>query len=109
MSNIKRITLNTGEDFLDWRQGSGNTIEIYDIVVNSSRRKGVGRALVSTLLASLPEETVVWAITRTENRIAQEFYHGLRFHVIGVLYEFYDSACGKVDAVMYGRKAGGPV
>ena len=111
MTDIVRITLNDdARDFLDYREGSGGTVEIFDIAVGSDRRKGKGRALVSALCAMQRNKNIlVWAITRIENRVAQEFYTKLRFHVIGVLYEFYDTGCGRVDAIMYGRKAGGPV
>src|SRR5687767_3635714 len=105
MSEIQRIEL-SGEDFLLWRRGSGNTVEIYDIVVNSERRRGKGRLMLSILLKAVrPQEATVFAITRTENKIAQDFYFACGFHVIGTLYEFYDSGCGRVDAIMYGRKA----
>ena len=96
--------------FLDWRVGSGRTIEIFDIhVPNEYRRMGVGRAMMSQLLASVPPEATVWAITRTENRMAQEWYTAMGFHVTAALYEFYDSGCGRVDALMFGRRASGAV
>jgi ribosomal protein S18 acetylase RimI-like enzyme len=97
-------------DFLDYRWGSGNTVEIYDIEVGSDRRRGRGRALVSILLASVEDQNVtVWAITRAENRIAHEFYWSLGFRVVAPLYEFYDGGCRRVDALMFGRRAGGRV
>lgn len=97
-----------GPDVLDYREGSGGTVEIFDVVVHSQRRKGRGRALVSCLLARLAPETHVWAITRSDNDIAQEWYEAMRFRVVGVLREFYGSERG-VDAIMYGRLAWGPV
>lgn len=110
MSEIQRIELSGGKDFLAWRRGSGNTIEIYDIEVGSERRKGVGRLMVSMLLRAVrPQEATVFAITRAENKIAQDFYFACGFHVAGALYEFYDSRCGRVDALMYARRAAGPV
>jgi ribosomal protein S18 acetylase RimI-like enzyme len=109
-AGVERIELNGGQDFLEWRRGSGNTIEIYDIVVNSERRTGKGRLMLSMLLRAVrPQDATVFAITRTENKIAQDFYLACGFHVTGALYEFYDAGCGRVDALMFGRKAAGRV
>lgn len=112
---MNRITLNGDvRDRLDWRWGSGGTIEIFDIVVGSERRNGRGRRLVNKLLneiAGMPEDsrpTFVWAITRADNRIAQEFYAELKFKVVAPLYDFYHVANAEgrqtIDAVMYGRR-----
>jgi ribosomal protein S18 acetylase RimI-like enzyme len=93
---------------LMWRHAPGNTVEIVDIEVTDNRRTGIGRNMVARLCASLPRDTTVYAITRPGNAIAVEFYEGLGFHVLGVLRSFYTESSG-VDAVMFGRKAGGPV
>jgi ribosomal protein S18 acetylase RimI-like enzyme len=91
-------------DFLIWRQGSGNTVEIYDIAVGSERRKGRGRALVNKLYEQVPTGTkLVWAITRSDNFIAQEFYEELQFRVVGILRNFYQDSGKTVDAILYGR------
>lgn len=95
-------------DFLVYRSGSGkNSIEIYDIQVGSDRRKGRGRALVNTLLTHYTPRDVnlIYAITRSSNLIAQEFYEGLGFRVVGVLRNFYKDEFSKdcADAIMYGR------
>lgn len=107
MSEIKRISLCDGQDYLDWRQGSGNTVEIYDIAVRSARKCGRGRKMVYDLLDNhLPSETVlVWAITRIDNIIAKQFYEELRFRVVATLWNFYrDSGVRNIcDAVMYGK------
>lgn len=113
-ATIYRITNpeHPDQDWLDYRAGSGGTVEIFDIVVNSERGKGVGRRLVETLFNSLDVRTRVWAVTRTTNPVAQQFYERLGFRVLGVLRDFYrpdPKAPVGVDAVMYGRKAGGPV
>lgn len=92
-------------DFLVWRKGSGDTVEILDIAVGSERRKGKGKALVKKLFGMLPKDTQVWAITRYGNRIAQEFYEALGFRVVAYLNGFYDFF-QKIDAVMYGRQSG---
>ncbi len=102
-----RIILNDDErDFLEWRQGSGTTIEIFDICVGSERRVGKGRALVYQLYKLIPPDTkLVWAITRADNFIAQEFYEELNFRVVGVLRCFYkeDKHDRTVDALLYGK------
>jgi ribosomal protein S18 acetylase RimI-like enzyme len=104
----RRITLDSDtRDFLEWRQGSGRTVEIYDIMVGSHRRQGRGRSLVNMLLGHhLPKgTTLVYAITRIDNIIAKQFYEELRFRLIGSLWNFYKDtgAANTVDAVMYGR------
>lgn len=106
MSKIERIQY--GEAFLDYRQGSGNTIEIFDIAVPSQgRRKGTGRRLLLLLLDRISKDVkMVWAITRAENFIAQQFYEELRFRVVGVLRNFYQDGAETVDAIMYGRDIG---
>ena len=105
---LKAIRGESPDDFLIYREGSGNTVEIFDIVVNSVRRQGKGRQLVYKLYEMLPRGTnLVWAITRASNQIAQQFYEELNFRVIGVLRNFYNTLdedgneC--VDAIMYGR------
>lgn len=101
---IKILLDNDQRDFLVYRQGSGGTIEIFDIVVGSERRVGRGRNLVDKLLKSIPQSVkLVWAITRADNFIAQAFYEELHFRVIGVLRYFYQDGAETVDAVMYGR------
>jgi ribosomal protein S18 acetylase RimI-like enzyme len=97
----KLITLDDRSDFLLYREGSGKTIEIFDIAVNTERRKGKGRQLVNLLFANVPQGTKrVWAITRADNFVAQQFYEELRFRSIP-LRDFYGE--GGVDAVMYVR------
>lgn len=107
-TGVTRITLDDDDrDYLDWRQGSGHTIEIYDLCVGSERRRGRGRALVNRLLRNLPSGTrMVWAITRGTNRIAQLFYEEMRFRIVGNLFDFYQDEGSNprcVDAIMYGR------
>lgn len=92
------------EDYLMWRKGSGNTVEIYDIAVYSERRNGNGRLLVNYLIDHLPPGTrTLWAITKADNFIAQQFYESLNFRVIGTLRSFYQDSGNTVDAIMYGR------
>ena len=94
-------------DFLVYRSGSGDTIEIYDIQVGSYRREGIGRRLVHSLVEQVPKHiNLVYAITRAENIIAKQFYEGIGFRIVGVLVDFYGvkTEDGKdcVDAIMYG-------
>lgn len=109
-NGCRRIVLNDsgGKDFLNYRYGSGLTIEIFDIQVDTERRKGRGKALLAALFKTLPVDTRVFAITRAENEVAQEFYEACGFRVCGVLRRFYSGYTG-IDAVMYIRKAGGPL
>jgi len=98
---------------LDYRKGSGRTIEIYDIVVRANRRTGIGRGLVTELFNritdGLEDATLVWAITRSSNFIAQEFYEALGFRVVAVLRNFYkDEHPDTTDAIMYGRDISPP-
>lgn len=101
---MNRITVAGVGEFLDWRQGSGDTIEIFDIHVPSERRRmGLGRQLVYKLIDHhLPPGTKkVWAITRAKNLIAQQFYEELNFRALP-LRDFYDNYhC--VDALMFVR------
>jgi ribosomal protein S18 acetylase RimI-like enzyme len=92
---------------LVWRQGSGPTVEIFDIAVEAkARRKGTGRRMVHRLMKTLPPGTkTVWAITRASNLIAQEFYQSLGF-LGSPLQRFYRDEPlpdGKeyADAIMY--------
>lgn len=71
-----RIDLDGG--FLEWREGSGGTVEIYDIAVNSERRKGIGRAMIKELAEAYPGYTI-FAFTRASNAVARLFYEALGF------------------------------
>lgn len=105
---MTQITIdNDGRDFLIYREGSGRTIEIFDIVVGSKRRQGRGKQLVTCLLESyMPKSTRrVWAITRATNWVAQQFYEALRFRSVP-LRGFYGEDGDTVDAIMYIRDIG---
>jgi len=60
-------------DFLNYRNGSGDTIEIYDILVNSERGKGIGTNLLNILKEREPNK-VIFAFTRESNTLARAFY-----------------------------------
>lgn len=109
---MKYIYLNGGKDYLSFREGSGGTVEIFDIAVNSERRKGVGKKLVNILLNQLDKEAdkppTVFAVCRSTNKIAHLFYEAVGFRIVANLFDFYkdgvrsDDDRGCVDAVMYG-------
>lgn len=105
---MNRITLDDPRDFLDYRDGSGGTIEIFDVQVGSERRVGKGRRLLELLFARLGPETRVYAITRADNEIAQQWYEACQFTLVNVLRRFYSGKPG-VDAILFMRKAGGVV
>ena len=107
---MNKITLDDeGKDYLIWREGSGDTIEIYDLLVVSNRRMGIGRNLVNKLLvvvSLLPESPhLVFAFTRPSNRISQEFYEGIGFKqyvVIPMFYENHNSPGKREAAIVWG-------
>lgn len=94
---------------LTWIPRDDGTCEIVDIeVANARRRQGVGHSMVNLLIDEMmPKESkLLWAITRSTNKIAQEFYEHMHFRVVGVLRNFYKdeaSPTDGVDAIMYGR------
>lgn len=77
LKSMKKILLNK-VDYLIYREGSGHTIEIFDIAVYSRRNAGVGTKLFNKLLSEV-KETRIFAITRKENENAQNFYSKLGF------------------------------
>lgn len=100
---------NDKRDFIVFRPGSGHTVEIFDIQVGSERRKGKGRRLVYEMLDRYigPDVRSVFAITRVENEVAQQFWTEMRFLVVNPLRRFYrDSDVGMVDALMFVRELG---
>lgn len=101
---MPRLTLEDYRDFIDWRPGSGRSVEIFDIAVGSARRQGRGRELIRRLLVEIPKETsLVFAITRISNTIAQQFYESCGFRLISRLHNFYqDGVNGNEHALMYG-------
>lgn len=80
-----------GLDYLDWRPGSGRSVEIFDIAVDGKRRReGRGRKLIARLLREIPSETsLVFAVARIGNEIAAQFYEAAGFRLLGRLHNFY--------------------
>lgn len=95
-ASTNKLEFNGGKDYLVWRDGSGGTVEIYDIAVNSDRRKGIGRAMVETLKLLVPGKKI-FAITRKSNIIAHHFYEGVGFRLCSDLPSLYEDE----DARMY--------
>ena len=106
---MNKITLDHSQDYLIWREGSGNTVEIFDLLVMSDRRVGMGRKLVDILIEKVTGEAdLIFAFTRPSNRISQKFYTGIGFLRMGVLYSFYRNETGSgtryEDTIIWGRK-----
>ncbi len=96
------------ETYIEWRQGSGNSVEILDITVaNEHRREGFGRGMVRCVIERFlkPEVKTVYAITRASNRAAQQFYERLRFrpHPLRHFYKDEPLVSGEeyTDAILY--------
>lgn len=106
----KRLSAGERGSFLVYRPGSGGTVEILDVHVDAGERgQGVGRLLVEEVFRRVQDGTLVWAVTRCDNAIAQHFYEALHFRVVAVLRSFYTTdlaAPTSVDAIMYGRNKG---
>jgi ribosomal protein S18 acetylase RimI-like enzyme len=103
MPTVQRIVLDEDpRDYLDWRGGSGGTVEIFDIVIGSERGVGKGRRLVDLLrqTVSAGNPKLIYAITRDSNSIAKEFYRHLGFRNIAVLHRFYPDTYE--NGVMFG-------
>lgn len=93
---MQRITLNE-VDILDYRKGSGDTIEIYDIVVNSERGVGRGKLLFEELLRRENPKRV-FAFCRAENDNAHKYYRKLGCREVD-LGQFYPD--GKAKLFIY--------
>lgn len=101
---MPRIFADDELNHLDWRDGQGRTVEIFDIVVGTERRKGIGRRLIEKMLTEISQDTaMIFAITRISNTIAHEFYESLGFRIVGRLHNFYRNKDGSEHALMYGK------
>lgn len=106
-----KIERHDGASWLEYRSGSGNSVEILDInVANGHRREGTGREMFRELLTKLGgDNLIVYAITRWNNTVACQFYESLGFRIIARLHQFYrfrsemgNGKSGFVNAVMFG-------
>lgn len=93
----KSVTRNNGKDFLVYREGSGGTIEIFEILVQSDRRVGTGTKLIEQLISENPDKKI-FAFTRYENVNARKFYIKNGFMEIAIR-NFYPDG----DAVLVWR------
>lgn len=97
--------------YVEYRLAPGSTCEIVNIEVAAhARGQGYGRRLLEELFRTLKNNgwaKRVYAITRTNNEVAIQFYEHTCFEVVGVLRRFYGEK--GVDAIMFGREVEGPV
>lgn len=106
--------ISSTDAYLIYSDGGGGTYQINDIYVDSKiRGKGYGRKLLEKLFYAIGTRTKVWAITRAENYIAQQFYERCLFRNVIPLRDFYsnkdENHNDTIDAVMYSRYSDGPV
>lgn len=95
-------------DFLVYREGSGKSVEIFDIQVGTERGIGLGRQLINELLRRIRDTSewkyknisLVYAITRESSHIAKQFYYKVGFRVVGYLHDFYQDT--HENGVMFG-------
>jgi ribosomal-protein-alanine N-acetyltransferase len=73
-------------------------------VVKEQRRRGAGRALLERALASEPGLRVVHLEVRSNDAVAQAFYHRVGFRPVGLRRAFYP---GGEDALLLARPAPG--
>lgn len=102
---MHKITLDDPDDYLIWRDGSGRSVEIFDIAVHSERGVGKGTLLLQKMREEIPQDvSLVYAITRIGNTIAHQFYERSGFRIVGRLHDFYRDGHGggNEHAVMYG-------
>lgn len=97
---MQKIIINK-KDILEYREGSGGTIEIYNIAVYSGRCKGNGRKLIE-LLKERVKTNLIFAITREDNKIGHIFYEKVGFRLIAKMPKFYKFDKEIIDARMYG-------
>lgn len=104
VQDTKVITLDEeGLDFLKYRDGSGKSVEIFDIAVNTARGQGKGREMVNELCRRYEGTGVlVWAMTRESNEIAHVFYTKCGMKLLGVLHRFY--TCEREHCYVYGME-----
>ena len=89
------------EDSLIYREGSGDTVEIFDIRVMSERSQGRGTKLIERLVEEVKDKThLIFAITRQSNAPAIRFYERNGFRQLALLPDFYEDE----NAIMVGRR-----
>jgi ribosomal protein S18 acetylase RimI-like enzyme len=101
-----------GKGYIEWRWAPGYGAEIVNIEVSAEhRRTGVGRLLLRQLCdtVSAGGGMTVFAVTRSDNRIAHDWYRAMGFHVAGRLHGFYDAHLKVLDALLFARSCKEPV
>lgn len=94
--------IDDGRGYIDFRRAPGSTAEIVDIeVYPEHRRHGVGKRMLYAMFDKLHGVRTVYAITRQDNYIAQQFYESCGFVVAGTIRDLYDSGA---IAVVYTRQ-----
>lgn len=79
-------------DYLEYRKGMADTLEIYDIAVMSERGKGIGTSLVKELIKK-ENPKIVYAFCRESNKLAHSFYRKFGFKGT-VINNFYGEESG---------------
>lgn len=85
---MKKLTINKGQDVLVYRDGGGDTIEVFDIVVNSERKVGNGRKLMEMLEEKVGKGTHIHIFARHQNIVARQFYKKMGYNPI-LIQNFY--------------------
>lgn len=96
---MKKLTLNKGQDYLIYREGSNNTTEIYDIAVTSERQKGYGTQLIKKLEKKVKGN--IFAFMRYSNDKAKIFYEKNGFNGTKI-----DGFYPDEDAILYVKNSG---
>lgn len=95
--------------YIEYRYAPANGCEIVNLEVeNGHRRQGVGRRLLEMLLEEVRGKAErVYAITRSDNEVAQQWYERMGF--MGCPLRRFYGEFTKVDAILYVRSVKGPV
>lgn len=89
-------------NYLKWRLGGENTVELFDIHVGTERRKGIGTRLVEQLLKEVPKTTtLIFAVTKFRATAAHQFYEAVGFRCSGRLHTFYVEGSRRDHALVY--------
>lgn len=98
--------------YIEYRFTPGWGVEIVNIEVDATRRRtGVGRTLLRQLcdLAVANGCHTVYAVTRSSNLIAHDWYAAMGFWVCGRLQGFYDPENITLDALLFARNCKEPI
>ena len=93
--NWTKIISRNGTDHLVYRPAAGGTIEVFDILVESTRGVGTGTSMLNELIET-EQPTRITAVTRETNTLANKFWRKNGF-VGYMMPDFYPDG----HAVMY--------